>query len=176
MVDPETALSTSGKSKSSKSSKSSNKTKSSKKNDGTSTAASVKSAKSAKSQSASQVTSISQPVAATGADEEVGLSAGIMTDDEMMLGVEDLSERKVGSIYKDLNCLCNPTRTKRPGEICSRLGKWCVANANQIVSSIVGECIENEYACALPCGGNVLRALKDMFLISAPLHLDNYSH
>lgn len=136
MVDPEIALSTSGKSKSSKSSKKSK----SKKNDGTSTAAS---AKSAKSQSASQVTPASpssQPAAATtGADEEVGLSAGMMTDDEMLLGVEDLAERKVGSIYKDLNCLCNPTRTKRPGEICSRLGKWCVANANQIVSSIVGE-------------------------------------
>ncbi|KAK1746767.1 sulfate permease family inorganic anion transporter [Skeletonema marinoi] len=60
-----------------------------------------------------------------------------MMVDDMMLGEEDPSERKVGSIYKDLNCFCNPTRAKRPGEICSRLGKWCVANANQIVSSII---------------------------------------
>ncbi len=138
-------LSTSSKSKS----KSKTKSKSKKKNDGASTAAS---AKSAKSQSASQVTSnspLSQSAATGGADEEVGLSmanAGMMADDDdVMLGVEDPSERKVGSIYKDLNCLCNPTRAKRPGEICSRLGKWCVANANQIVSSIIGEYIENEY-------------------------------
>ena len=52
---------------------------------------------------------------------------------------EDPTQRKVGSIYKELNCLCNPTRAKRPGEICSRLGKWCVVNANQIFSSIIGE-------------------------------------
>lgn len=75
------------------------------------------------------------------ADEEVGLSMANAntTVEDMEITDEDPSERKVGSIWKDLNCLCNPTRAKRPGEICSRLGKWSVANANQFVSSIVGE-------------------------------------
>jgi len=111
------------------------KSKSKKKNKDAGTVASVKSVKSVKSQSASQIT----PTSPGGVDEEVGLTTsgvGMMVDD-MMLGEEDPSERKVGSIYKDLNCFCNPTRAKRPGEICSRLGKWCVANANQIVSSII---------------------------------------
>eukprot|EP00986_Skeletonema_menzelii_P004893 scaffold1709_cov151-Skeletonema_menzelii.AAC.16 len=73
------------------------------------------------------------------ADEEVGLSMANAntTVEDMEITDEDPSERKVGSIWKDLNCLCNPTRAKRPGEICSRLGKWSVANANQFVSSIV---------------------------------------
>ena len=67
------------------------------------------------------------------ADEEVGLV------DDMALAEEDPYERKVGSIWKDLNCLCNPKGAKRPREICSRLGKWSVANVNQLVSSVVGE-------------------------------------
>lgn len=48
------------------------------------------------------------------------------------------SSRKVGSIYKDLNCLCNPTRAK-PSEVCGRLGGWFAVNMNQIMSSVIGE-------------------------------------
>lgn len=48
--------------------------------------------------------------------------------------------RKVGSIYKDLNCLCNPTRAK-PSEVCGRLGGWFAINMNQIMSSVIGEYI-----------------------------------
>lgn len=144
------------------------KSKSKKKNKDAGTVASVKSVKSVKSQSASQIT----PTSPGGVDEEVGLTtsgAGMMVDD-MMLGEEDPSERKVGSIYKDLNCFCNPTRAKRPGEICSRLGKWCVANANQIVSSIIGK-----WLSMLP----ELLPAEDMFfsaLQNCLLHLDDYSH
>lgn len=46
--------------------------------------------------------------------------------------------RKVGSIYKDLNCLFNPTRSK-PSEVCGRLGGWFAVNMDQIMSSVIGE-------------------------------------
>jgi len=115
----------------------------------------VASAKSAKSKSAKSKSSKSSsptvPKSPTKKKEEIdeaavtfGQSAladpGVAIADMVINNMEeDPTQRKVGSIYKDLNCLCNPTRAKRPGEICSRLGKWCVVNANQIFSSIIGE-------------------------------------
>ena len=136
------SMTSKSKSKSSKASSSSKKSKR-KNTDGVETAVSGPN-----SQSASHVTNLSQPLglAPAAADEEMGMgmSAGMMVDGMMVDDImeeEDQVERKVGSIYKDLNCLCNPTRARSPGEICSRLGKWCVGNANQIVSSIIGKCL-----------------------------------
>jgi hypothetical protein len=67
----------------------------------------------------------------TNTDEEVGNMLEELFD--------DLADpRKVGSIYKDLNCLCKPTRAK-PTEISGRVREWFAMNWDQVVSSIIGE-------------------------------------
>lgn len=46
-------------------------------------------------------------------------------------------ERGVDSLLADVSCLCMPTCAKRPGDICGRSGGWALANADQVISSII---------------------------------------
>lgn len=81
-----------------------------------------------------------------GDDETVSMDESKMTNKDVEAALDDVDptfdklegSRKVGSIYKDLNCLCNPTRAK-PSEVCGRLGGWFAINMNQIMSSVIGE-------------------------------------
>ena len=81
-----------------------------------------------------------------GGDGTVTMDESKMTNKDVEAALDDVdptsfdkeSSRKVGSIYKDLNCLCNPTRAK-PSEVCGRLGGWFAINMNQIMSSVIGE-------------------------------------
>lgn len=76
-----------------------------------------------------------------GDDGTVSMDESKMTNKDVEAALDDVDlegSRKVGSIYKDLNCLCNPTRAK-PSEVCGRLGGWFAINMNQIMSSVIGE-------------------------------------
>jgi cytoskeletal protein RodZ len=119
-------------------SKSKSKSKSDKKKKDSATVATTKSTKSKSSKASSPTVTKTTETSEVVAVKKVAVADPGEVIADMVINPEDPAERKVGSIYKDLNCLCNPTRAK-PGEICGRLGKWCVTNANQIVSSIIGE-------------------------------------
>ena len=93
------------------------------------------------------VISVSSESNYTGDDETVSMDESKMTNKDVEAALDDVDptsfdklegSRKVGSIYKDLNCLCNPTRAK-PSEVCGRLGGWFAINMNQIMSSVIGE-------------------------------------
>ena len=64
-------------------------------------------------------------------DYEVGY--GNDEYDELMIA----ENRKVETLRADLSCLCVPTCAKSPFDICSRLGAWTIANADQFISSVI---------------------------------------
>ena len=64
-------------------------------------------------------------------DDEIGY--GHDEYDELMLD----ENRKVETLRADLSCLCVPTCARSPGDMCSRLGAWTVANADQFISSVI---------------------------------------
>ena len=89
------------------------------------------------------VISVSSESNYTGDDGTATMDESKMTNKDVEAALDDVLDklegsRKVGSIYKDLNCLCNPTRAK-PSEVCGRLGGWFAINMNQIMSSVIGE-------------------------------------
>lgn len=64
-------------------------------------------------------------------DDEFGYGAD--EHDELMLA----ENRNVETLRADLSCLCVPTCAKSPQDICSRLGAWTIANADQFISSVI---------------------------------------